>query len=373
MNLSPTIFVAMPLYMGWEHVGQALRSLQTQTYANYRVLISVDGGDERSYDACTPFLSDSRFDIVLHSNRLGWAGNLNFLASHLREDFFCYWQHDDHCDPEYLEKLAIYAVANPGASAIYCDMEVYGEENRIIRQPSVTGFALERVLSQVKNPNVAAIRCLIRADALKASMPIKPGSIWVISLARSGELHRLPEILYHRRIRPDSLSFTMLGEPPTVLWRASLDWGLAVLENVGALTEEGDRTKLFVMVVDYLATGKVRLKQWYNLASASYALKVKFVRQLLDEASVKHALRPYLRPANEEVWLCGRRCMEGLSDAEGLLIDALIARELLPDDAIESGYVPVGIKTGSVKNRNTDFEGVIRRMMSKCFDVRFRR
>jgi glycosyltransferase involved in cell wall biosynthesis len=65
MPSSPTILIAMPLFEGWEHVGETLESIKNQTYRNFRVLISVDGGDRRSYEACQPHLNDPRFEIVL--------------------------------------------------------------------------------------------------------------------------------------------------------------------------------------------------------------------------------------------------------------------------------------------------------------------
>src|SRR5687768_7933447 len=95
-HASPRIMLAMPLFHGWEHVEQTLESIRKQTYRNYRLLISVDGGDQRSHDACLRFADDPRVKLVLHETRLGWAGNINWLVGQLREDYFCYWQHDDY-------------------------------------------------------------------------------------------------------------------------------------------------------------------------------------------------------------------------------------------------------------------------------------
>jgi len=46
-----------------------------QTYSNLDVLVSVDGPDPASVDACRPFLGDARVRMEVQPARLGWAGN----------------------------------------------------------------------------------------------------------------------------------------------------------------------------------------------------------------------------------------------------------------------------------------------------------
>ncbi len=344
MTDPPTIFVAMPLFEGWEHVAHTLTTVRQQTYGNFRVLISVDGDDKRSRAACQPFLSDPRFEIVLHPERLGWAGNMNYLASRFAGHYFCYWQHDDYCAPTYLETLLDHAIVHPEAAAIYCDMKIFGERNGILRAPPVTGFALERVLAQVRNPSDAAIRCLIRADALRASLPINDARIWVLPLARAGEFHHVPKLLYFRRMRKEAVTFGWLKEPPQARWRFSMDWALAVLANVHPLIGDDERTDLFSWVVHLLATNGTKSIAKYNLADASHELQVKFVHQLLDEIASSHGYRPWPDiPASElepvlRARLSGKK---NLRDGEALLIEAALAREVLPDEAIVSGHVPL--------------------------------
>ena len=77
MSDGPSILIAMPLFEGWEHVGEALESIKAQTYGNYRVLISVDGNDRRSHAVCERYAEDQRFELVLQPERLRWEGNIN--------------------------------------------------------------------------------------------------------------------------------------------------------------------------------------------------------------------------------------------------------------------------------------------------------
>jgi len=333
----PSIFIAMPLFEGWEHVGHTLETIRAQSYGNFRVLISVDGGDRRSREACRPVFDDERFEIVLHEQRLGWEGNINYLGGRFVGDYFCYWQHDDYCDPAYLEKLVAHAAEHPEASAVYCDMKIFGEIEHIASQRSVRGFALQRVLAQMRKPHPAAIRCLIRGDALLAALPIKLATTWLMSLARSGELHRVPELLYYRRIRPQALEYTMPKRPAGEMWRASLDWGLGVLENVSPLVGEAERAKLFAMVVKRIVRNKVPGRYKYNFAKTSRALNLRFVHDLVEEAERDLGLRPY--PETDRAFLESRAATPAYA-SEDIVVEALLAEDFVDDEAIVSEYVP---------------------------------
>ena len=121
--LSQRITVGMPLYQGKDQVADALRSLQAQTFEDFEVIISVDGADSDSADACRPFLADQRFRMVVHQQRLDWFGNFNWLLQQPMGDFFCYRQHDDTTAPDFFEKLVSAADARPDAAAVYADCQ----------------------------------------------------------------------------------------------------------------------------------------------------------------------------------------------------------------------------------------------------------
>ena len=62
---SPPIFIGVPIYRGWDYLDDSLRSIQAQEFQNYRVLLSLDGGDERCAKICANYTNDSRFALVI--------------------------------------------------------------------------------------------------------------------------------------------------------------------------------------------------------------------------------------------------------------------------------------------------------------------
>jgi hypothetical protein len=289
---SPAILIAMPLFAGWDHVGETLESIRRQSYENYRLLISVDGGDRRSYDECLKFAVDSRVELVLHEERLGWAGNMNWLGGQLREDYFCYWQHDDYCLPEYLKVLVDHAQRHPQAASVYCDMQRVGTRGGVIRHKSVKGFALERVLQQGLRANPAVIRCLIRQDALRASLPINLASTWTIALASAGELHRIPQILYFRRMRDDSLGVQMLARPEAEMLDVTVEQGLGFIKYLHPLLRKDEHGRMLAMVADQLVNQQSRGHYQIDFASADPLLRDEFRRRLFDMAVRQFGLEP---------------------------------------------------------------------------------
>jgi glycosyltransferase involved in cell wall biosynthesis len=76
---NPRITVGLPVYQAAAHMPKTLDCLQRQTYGEFEAIISVDGNDHETADACRPFLADSRFRMIVHPTRLDWFGNFNWL------------------------------------------------------------------------------------------------------------------------------------------------------------------------------------------------------------------------------------------------------------------------------------------------------
>lgn len=207
------ITVGVPVYRGWDFVAETLKSIEQQTHKDFTVLISVDGGDERSAEACRSFLADPRFHMIVQTEQLGWAGNINWLLSQGTGDFFCYYQHDDHTDPTYFKTLLEAAHQESQAAIVYCDMQHFAGWTGLFGQPSIRGTPFERVIGQIEQLNHASFRGLIRYDAIRSAGLLQTtqfdsyavDAVWIAKLARWGDLVRVPKALYFKRIDPDTV------------------------------------------------------------------------------------------------------------------------------------------------------------------------
>jgi len=223
--------VGLPVYKGADLIANALDGLQQQTYKNFEAIISVDGNDEESAAACRPFLSDRRFRMTVHSSRLDWVGNFNWLLQQDLGEFFCYRQHDDTTAPAFFETLLQVADEDPGAAAIYADCRYRysdreGESIEIF--PSIEGEPLERVFQYVQRVSAVPVRGLIRLAAIRHAGLVRCDEFravwqiggWLAKLLRWGSFKRVAKPIYYRLYRPDSLGNAVHSRPK--LWKQNV-------------------------------------------------------------------------------------------------------------------------------------------------------
>jgi glycosyltransferase involved in cell wall biosynthesis len=225
-RLMPRITVGLPVYKGADLIGKCLDCLQRQTFGDFEVIISVDGGDLETAAACRPFLIDPRFRMVVHHERLDWVGNFNWLLQQDLQEFFCYRQHDDTTAPEFFEVLLQAADKAPNAAAVYCDCQYSGGREDIESLPSIEGDPLYRLVQYIEHlplssaPAVpvrglirrAAIRQagLVRSDEFRAPMEV---FVWLTKLLRWGNFRRVAKPLYYRLDHPHNFTNTHINSP----------------------------------------------------------------------------------------------------------------------------------------------------------------
>src|ERR1700730_15253856 len=133
------VTIGVPVYRGKLFLEESLNSVLNQTYQDFDVIISVDEPDPDSEEICRKFLKDSRFRMVVQSQRLGWMGNMNWLMSEVRTEFWHLQEQDDGIERDFLEILVEHARANPTVSTVYSDIRVFDNEDFLVLQDSVVG------------------------------------------------------------------------------------------------------------------------------------------------------------------------------------------------------------------------------------------
>jgi glycosyltransferase involved in cell wall biosynthesis len=205
---SPRITVGLPVYKGADLIAKCLDCLQRQTFGDFEAIISVDGNDKESAAACQPFLTDPRFRMIVHRERLDWCGNFNWLLQQDLRDFFCYRQHDDTTAPKFFEVLLQAADNEPLAAAIYCDCQYGGLTTDIECATSIKGESLDRMVQYLERvPSSAApVRGLIRSAAIQQAGLVRSDEfraplevfVWLAKLLRWGNFRRVAKPLYYR-------------------------------------------------------------------------------------------------------------------------------------------------------------------------------
>ena len=206
------ITVGMPVWKGQPHISDALECLLHQSFKDFEVIISVDGNDSETAKACAPFLSDRRFRMVVHTERLDWFGNFNWLLQQPMGEFFCYRQHDDTTSLDFFETLLSAADANPNAAAVYADCQWRGSRSDVESTQSISGSPLERITTYIERLDAPPVRGLIRRAAICQAGLVRSDEFrgltqiltWLAKVVRWGDFIRVPLPIYYRLDHPEN-------------------------------------------------------------------------------------------------------------------------------------------------------------------------
>jgi glycosyltransferase involved in cell wall biosynthesis len=263
------IDVGVPVYRGGEHLAATLQSLLDQTYTDFTVLISIDAGDEGSAEVCRPFLADPRFRVVVQERRLGWAGNLNWLVSQSTADFFSYYQQDDLTDPSYFEVLTRTAAEHPGAAMVFSNLKFFGDDDGYASGPSIMGDEFSRTFKQLEAFSHVPFRGLIRSQALRTAKDgirltehesFGEDFVWVLKLARVGDLINVPRPLYFKRRHGKSTSRAWFEDWPDDKRRSAL---IALCVGLLEAVLPSARTNAQRFLLLYAVLERLALRQWF--------------------------------------------------------------------------------------------------------------
>src|SRR3954465_7326609 len=89
----PLITVIMPAYNAESYISDAIRSVMSQSYENWELLVVDDGSDDKTAEIITSF-TDHRIRYFRQVNK-GVSAARNLALTQLRGDYFCFFDSDD--------------------------------------------------------------------------------------------------------------------------------------------------------------------------------------------------------------------------------------------------------------------------------------
>lgn len=288
------IGVGVPVWQGADFVAETLESILAQRDVRLQVVVSIDGADRRSENACRPFLSDPRVSMVVQPRRLGWVANTAAAlagASANGAEFACIFPHDDLAEERYFAALREAARENPGAAAVFGDIMTFGTLDIALTQPSVTGSPLDRQLTLLREHyNAVAYRGLTRTTALARVPPLSGNNhgdfacdtVWMARLARVGELIRVPQARYRKRMHGSNTHARWLEWSPQQKIDAWLCHCVDMLAEAAAVTgHAGERDRLVAaarsrLLLDAFPIGPYQTEIARLGASEREALRARF-------------------------------------------------------------------------------------------------
>jgi glycosyltransferase involved in cell wall biosynthesis len=129
MAVTPRVSVMIPTFNYGHFLDETIRSVLSQTYNDYELII-VDNGSTDNTDAIVgKYLSDPRIRYFKNQTNIGLVGNWNKSLEHSRGEYLKYLCADDKFRPQLLEKYVALMDQFPKVSMVACNKQVFGEYN----------------------------------------------------------------------------------------------------------------------------------------------------------------------------------------------------------------------------------------------------
>ncbi|MBN8843835.1 MAG: glycosyltransferase family 2 protein [Sphingomonadales bacterium] len=215
---APRIAVIVPAYGVAHLLGEALDSLQAQSFTDWEAIVIDDGAPDDVAAAVAPYLRDSRIRFLQTPNG-GVATARNRAIAAARAPLIALLDGDDLFRPAYLGAMVAVMEADTAASIATCNARVFGavsSESEVVgpeQNRSATGSLLDLLGGRF---NIYIGSTFRRADfeaigGFDTTMThAEDLDLWVRLLLNGGHAHYLDALLGDYRVRAVSASRSLL-------------------------------------------------------------------------------------------------------------------------------------------------------------------
>lgn len=215
MSTTPRISVIIPTYNYAHFLDDAIRSVLTQTYTDYEIIIVDNASTDNTDEVVGRYLSDSRIRYYKHAKNIGLVANWNSGLDYSRGEFVKILCADDKFRPTILEKYIALMDQYPALSMVACNKKVFGEYNYEVNL-TLSGYQVGRDINLhmlyghqgVGEPTSVMFR---RREMEKIGHFTDTYEQYVdleywVKLLSMGDCYLLPEILVDIRFHPGTVS-----------------------------------------------------------------------------------------------------------------------------------------------------------------------
>lgn len=213
--MSDAVSILIPAYAAESFIDQTLLFARGQTYSNVQIVVSVDQCADTTFERVRAHAQqDPRISAFEQSERLGWAGNVNFLLERVTTPYCFIYFHDDIIVPSYIELLLPILEENAKAALVHCDVRIIGAQHALVRASHNDRPLAERLLQFMLAPGRGApLRGIMRREVMgdvrfptDAPHGLYANEIFLLAAVSRGAFLAAPEVLYlNWASRPEGL------------------------------------------------------------------------------------------------------------------------------------------------------------------------
>jgi glycosyltransferase involved in cell wall biosynthesis len=225
----PRVSIGMPVFNGEFFLEKALRSLLTQTFLDFELIISDNASADRTGEICRDHaIQDRRIRYYRNSVNVGFAKNQNAAYQLARGEYFLMAHHDDIRAPEYLERTVGVLDYDPSIVVCYSKtIDIDANDKFLPRTDPVLrldSFSLrERFRDVIRMDHICEPDFgLMRMDTLKKTKLhgayADSDRVLLAELTLRGRFYKLSECLFYRRAHPSQSTAVAPDRRARTVW-----------------------------------------------------------------------------------------------------------------------------------------------------------
>jgi len=260
------VAVVVPSYGVAHLIGEALTSLQRQTFRDWECVVIDDGAPDDVASAVAPFLADPRITFIGTANH-GVSAARNRAIAATTAPLIALLDGDDLFRPGYLAAVVPILEREADVRLVTCNARVFGAIPRVrlcVERAQSTRGTLAAVLDRSFNVYIGTTFRRADFDTVGGFDPRMAQSedfdFWVRLMLLGGTAHYIDEVLGEYRVRPGSASASpgrlLLGNIRTYeKARAALPAGAPEIALIDRLLAESRATLAFEHAIDCIVDG----------------------------------------------------------------------------------------------------------------------
>ncbi|MDF0718815.1 glycosyltransferase [Kaistella sp. PBT33-4] len=130
-KLLPLVTVGIPLYNAEKFISLAIKSVLSQTYGHFELIITDDGSTDDSVKIVQSF-KDDRIQLLSDGRNFGLPYRLNQQIGMAQGKFFVRMDADDIMFPDRLEKQIDYLQKHPNIDAVGSSVVIVDDDNQAV-------------------------------------------------------------------------------------------------------------------------------------------------------------------------------------------------------------------------------------------------
>lgn len=196
----------MPTFNVAPWVEEAVKSVLTQTYSDFELLVMDDCSSDDTVTIVRK-IQDPRVRVVKNEYNLGLSENLNKGLSLISTDYVARFDGDDIAEPTWLEKEVAVLDSHPEIGICSAGFHRFGTSDSLVRFPEYHDdivanmlFSCSVIVPTFRYSLYSEMGLRYRADAF----PAEDYRFWAECL-RKTKIYNIQETLFHYRMHPTQI------------------------------------------------------------------------------------------------------------------------------------------------------------------------